>query len=160
MINRPQRPTAKVGRLFSVPDPRRRLVFYLDLWEFSPDRCLDRRVFRLSAGASKSIAGVGSIFDRIAPGFWKYKIAFRQIFTFRGREFCHSYPSRTFNSYPCSPVGWPALARSCTSYQASRGAQGRTGRRLLPVFPGHGFYEDAVDGDRCYQHGCVMAVPA
>ena len=70
-------------------DPRR-LILDFDLRELSLDRCHDLRVFRLSAGASQRIAGVGGIFNRIAPGFRKDKIAFRQIFPLRVSKFCHS----------------------------------------------------------------------
>jgi hypothetical protein len=65
----------RLAACFLFRDPRR-LVFDLDLRELSPDRCHDCRVFRLSTGASKRIAGVGCVFDRVAPGFRKHKIAF------------------------------------------------------------------------------------
>ena len=57
----------------------------------------DRRVFRLTAGASQRIAGMSGVFDRIAPGLRKYKIALGQIFPFCVRELRHWYTFGPFN---------------------------------------------------------------
>jgi hypothetical protein len=55
-------------------------------------------LFRLSAGAGQRIAGVRGVFYRVAPGFRKYKIAFRQVFPFCLRQFRHSVHPWDFHS--------------------------------------------------------------
>ena len=121
-------PTPRLpARLLSL-NPRR-LVLDFDLRKLPPDRCHDRRVFRLSAGASQRVAGVGGVFDRIAPGFRKNKIAFRQIFPFRVGKFCHSYPSGLSNC-GLAPVLSGRMARVRRKLHC--GAKSASGRSIEP----------------------------
>ena len=86
-----------------------RLLFDLNLRELTLHRCDDGCVFRLSAGASQRIPGVCGVFDRIAPGFWKYKIAFRQLFPFFVCQLSHADTCSLFQFHsvlnPSCPVG-------------------------------------------------------
>jgi hypothetical protein len=114
------------------------LLLDIDLRELPFDGCCDGGVFRLSTGASKRIASMRGVFDRVAPGFRKYKIGFRQVLPFCVRQFCHSIHPLPFQSLygHFNLEGGCESVQSCTPGAKSASIRGGTaGAVVLPNTP-------------------------